>query len=41
MAEDEYADAIIYLEGILEKIKDEGILTKEDVLREVDNAFDE
>jgi hypothetical protein len=40
MAEDEYAEAMIELNGFLEKVKEEGILTKEDVIREVDNVFD-
>ena len=37
---DEFAELMIRLNGLLETIKDEGI-TKQEVLKEVDNVFDE
>ena len=39
MAEDKYADAMIELNDFLEGIKEDDILTREDVLKEVENVF--
>lgn len=39
MAKDEYAEAMIELNDFLERVKEEGVLTKEDVIKEVDNVF--
>jgi hypothetical protein len=39
MGEDKFAEAMIELNEFLEGIKEDGILTKEEIIQEVDNVF--
>lgn len=39
--EDKYAEAVNELNDFLEEVKEYGVLSKEDVLREVENVFNE
>ncbi len=40
MSEDKFAEAMIELQEFLDKVKEEGVLRKSEIIREVENVFE-